>query len=133
MKVKSDYQTITKAYFNSVIHTGVAGTNQIQDVITINPDSSILEDLKSGEIHRIILQNFNPLNPEITSEPVEIFYKVHYPIFNPVLLPLFVLLSLLSVVILYDYIISNQKEFNSKLIYASYQVFKDHNSNSSLN
>ena len=125
IKLKSEYQTLTKAYFNSVIHTAMVATNNTQDIAVVNPDSSIKSDLKSGEVHRVILQNFDPLNPEVLSEPVEIFYKVHYPIINPVLLPLFVLLFLLAVVILYDYLIYSYQELNSKLIYESYQVFKN--------
>jgi hypothetical protein len=125
IKLKSEYQTLTKAYFNSVIHTAMVATNNTQDIAVVNPDSNIKSDLKSGEVHRVILQNFDPLNPSVLSEPVEIFYKVHYPIINPVLLPLFVLLFLLAVVILYDYLIYSYQELNSKLIYESYQVFKN--------
>ncbi|MBI95815.1 hypothetical protein CL656_01570 [bacterium] len=125
IKLKSEYQTLTKAYFNSVIHTAMVATNNTQDIAVLNPDSKIKSDLKSGEVHRVILQNFDPLNPGVLSEPVEIFYKVHYPIINPVLLPLFVLLFLLAVVILYDYLIYSYQDLNSKLIYESYQVFKN--------
>ncbi|MGC6434090.1 MAG: hypothetical protein ACON4M_07835 [Crocinitomicaceae bacterium] len=133
IKIKSEYQTVTKAYFNSVIHTGLTTTNNTQDVAILNPDSKIIDHLKSGQIHRVILQNFDPENPNVLSEPVEVFYKVHYPIINPVLLPLFVLLSLLAVVILYDYFIYSYQNLNSKLIYESYQVFKNSDINPSNN
>jgi len=133
IKLKSEYQTLTKAYFNSVVHTATAATNNTQDIAILNPDSAIQNDLKSGDIHRVIIQNFDPLNPDILSEPLEIFYKVHYPIINPVLLPLFVLLFLLAVVILYDYLIYSYQNLNSKLIYESYKVFKNSDINPSIN
>ena len=79
IKLKSEYQTLTKAYFNSVVHTATVATNNTQDIAVLNPDSAIKNDLKSGDVHRVIIQNFDPLNPDVLSEPIEIFTRYIIP------------------------------------------------------
>jgi hypothetical protein len=125
IKVKSDYNMITKAYFNSTVYSGVTATNSYTNIGTINPNQEIFDHLKSGSMHRVILQNVDPLNPDNVSEPVEVYYKVHYPIFNPVLLPLFILLSLLGVVSLYDLYKFKKSENVKQTAYETYNIYKN--------